>query len=256
MRLLVFCEAGADFRTTSALVDRVLHDEGPAWVADVLPAHPEAIREWVSDGQGNQFFDIHYLDKYRRQFKDVRFAYGHFDGKPGAAGAQMARNAFFIARAVAKQDASTGLAAVLLVWDMDDQGEERRLGLAQARDEASRREKFQIVLGCPDRMREAWVLVGFEPESDEERARLEELRRELGFSPCDEAHRLDAKDEHAKRSPKRVLAKLMAGDAEREARCSTGAPLAQLRERGEQSGLRAFLDEIRNLVVPLCSAPP
>ncbi|WP_437720603.1 hypothetical protein [Sorangium sp. So ce861] len=252
MRLLLFCEAAADFRTVSALVDRVLHDEGPAWVRDLMPSHPEAIRAWVSDGQGRTFFDVHHLEAYRRDLQNVRFMPGHFDGKPGAAGAQTARNAFAIAREVKKRDPAAGVDAVFFVWDMDDQGEARRQGLAQARDEASRLATFRIVLGCPDPMREAWVLAGFEPASDEERARLDEVRRELGFSPCQEAHRLRAKEEQAERSPKRVIRKLTGGDPEREARCSTDAPLARLREHGVGSGLHAFLQEVKERVAPLC----
>ncbi|WP_438037697.1 hypothetical protein [Sorangium sp. So ce128] len=256
MKLLVFCEAHADFLTASALVDRVLHDEGPDWVSDLLRSHPESIREWASDGYGKEFFDIHKLEAYRRDLGNVRFMPGHFDGKPGAVGAQTARNAFAIAREVGKRDPSTRLEAVFIVWDMDDQGEIRRTGLAQARTETSRWASFQIVLGCPDPMREAWVLAGFEPESDQERARLGELRRELGFSPCDEAHQLDAKDEQAKRNPKRVLRRLTGDDREREARCLTEAPLERLRERGVASGLRAFLEEVKARVVPLCQGSP
>ncbi|WP_437282130.1 hypothetical protein WME90_16665 [Sorangium sp. So ce375] len=253
MKLLMFCEAQADFRTTSALVDRVLREEGPDWVADLLPSHPEAVFQWAQDGPGRDFFDIHKLDLYRRQLGNVRFPQGHFDGEPGAPGAQMARNAFTIVRELVRREPSTGVDAVFLVWDMDDQGDLRRRGLAQARAEASRWAPFRIVLGCPDPMREAWVLAGFEPESDEERARIDELRRELGFSPCDEAHRLHAKDEQAKLSPKRVVRFLTADDFEREMRCSTKAPLDQLRERGLASGLRAFLEELKEHVVPLCS---
>ncbi|CAN95180.1 hypothetical protein sce5017 [Sorangium cellulosum So ce56] len=261
MRLLVFCEADADFRTVSALVDRVLQEEGPVWVRDLMPSHPESIRAWVGDGQGRSFFDLHNIAAYRRYLPNVRFMPGHFDGKPGAAGAQMARNAFTIARAVArdeekKRDPPAGVAAVFVVWDMDDQGEGRRHGLAQARDEASRWARFRIVLGCPDAAREAWVLAGFEAETDEERARLDEVRRELGFCPCQEAHRLRAKEEHVARSPKLVVRRLTGDDFEREARCSTDAPLARLRGRGVGSGLHAFLQEVKERVVPLWGGSP
>lgn len=254
--LVCFCEASADFRAATVLIDRVLRDEGPAWVADLLPSHPESIRKWASDGHGRDFFDLHKLASYRRDFTNLRFPRGHFDGKPGAADALMARNALVIVEALQKRNPSEAVDAVLIVRDVDDQGEARREGLAQARDEASRWASFQIVLGCPDRMREAWVLAGFEPESDEERARLNDMRRELGFSPCDQAHLLDAKDETAKRSPKRVVRELTNGDVERDARCITDAPLDRLRERGTGSGLRAFLDEINERVVPLCGGPP
>lgn len=36
MRLVAFCEAAADFQIASDLVDRILREGGPDWVADVL----------------------------------------------------------------------------------------------------------------------------------------------------------------------------------------------------------------------------
>jgi len=255
VRLLAFCEAAADFRTATSLVDRVLRDEGPTWIADVVDPYPEAVREWLNDPHGKSFFDIHRLTEYTKQLGNMRVPQGYFDGKPGAPGALMARTAFHIVREMLKRGPSAGrletVDAVLIVWDMDDQGDGRRQGLAQARAEASRWAPFRIVLGCPDPMREAWVLAGFEPASDEERARLDELRRELGFSPCEEAHRLDAKDEQAKRSAKRVVRLLTGDDAAREERCWTEPPMDRLRARGAGSGLGAFLDEVKNDLVPL-----
>jgi hypothetical protein len=36
VKLLAFCEAAADFRVLSGLVDRTLRDFGPLWVVDLL----------------------------------------------------------------------------------------------------------------------------------------------------------------------------------------------------------------------------
>jgi hypothetical protein len=110
---------------------------------------------------------------------------------------------------------------------------------------------FRIVLGCAHPMREAWVLCGFEPDGDEERSRLQVLRQELGFSPSEHSHRLDAKDEHAKRSAKRVLRILTGGDHAREQRCWQVTSLETLHDRGEQTGLRAYLIELEDHVVSL-----
>lgn len=247
MKLVVFCEAPADFRTAAGLIDRVLREHGPQWVADMLEHHPEGIREWVGDGQGRTFFDVHRLSDYVKQH-DVRVPFGHFDGKPGAADAMMARTIFWLARRMGIAER----AAIVIVRDMDDQGDERRTGLGQARDEALRWASFKIVLGCADPMREAWVLAGFGPESDEERTRLADVRKDLGFHPCENAHELGAKDEQAKRSAKRVLRVLTGDDHEREARCWTEAPLDRVRDRGEKSGLRAFLVEVKDQLLPLC----
>jgi hypothetical protein len=228
MKLLMFAEAAADFRTASALLARQLAE----MAAPGVVAH-----EWVRDTRGEPYFDIHdhasYIGRYRLARPTGRFGRrsGHYD-------TLMAQNAILVARHHARIHGT--LDAAVIVRDMDDQGDERRASLAQGVSGAP----FPVVLGCADPTREAWVLAGFEPENDEERARLADLRRDLGFSPCEQAHRLSAKKEAAKKSPKRVLAKLTSGDRDREERCWTDTPLTTLRTRGQQSGLRAFLDEV------------
>jgi hypothetical protein len=162
----------------------------------------------------------------------------------------MARTIFHIVRALNRRPDEDAIEAVVLVWDMDDQPDARRGGLSEARAEARSWATFAIVLGCPNPTREAWVLAGFEPADEAELARFEATRRELGFSPSEQAHRLVAKDEQAKLSPKRVLRALIGDDRTREARCWSEAPLEALRVRGEQSGLGEYLDELRRLVLP------
>lgn len=254
-KFLVFCESPADLETIRALSERVLREQGPEWVRDLLEDAPDArgLWEWLPDGEGRSYFDLHKLSTYASRRK-VRVPHGHFAGRPGEAGALMGRTAFLVARELSFE--STSPDAVLLVWDMDDQSSRRREGLEQARAEARSLMPFAIVLGCPDPMREAWVLAGFEPETTDERERLTALRQELGFNPCDEAHRLDAKNEQAKRSPKRVLDELTDGEHTRKARCWSEAPLERLRARGQHSGLRLFLDEAKESLVPLLSGRP
>jgi hypothetical protein len=254
--LVMFCEAGADFRTASCLIDRLLREEGPSWIGDHLDTYPaDTLRKWLGDAPDTSFIDIHHLTKYASRL-NVRSPRGHFGGEPGAAGSLMARTAFLIARQIMKESGSPPVDAVVLVWDMDDQGEARREGLTQARDEALHWSPFRIILGCPDPMREAWVLAGFEAENDDERSRLSDLRRELGFSPCEEAHRLGAKNEQAKKNPKRTLEKLTQGDHEREERCLSMTSLEVLRARGTQSGLATFLDEVKQQLIPLITHKP
>lgn len=247
MKLVVFCEAVADFQIASDLVDRVLRHDGPGWVADVLDAAPDGLRSWRGDGRGNLFFDLHHLAKHVEQLA-IRVPHGHFDGCPGAADAVMGRTALSIVRHLVRR--GEVIDAVLVVRDMDDQPE-RETGLGQARTEARSWATFRIVLGCASPMREAWVLCGFDPETDEERARLEELRQELGFQPHEQAHHLDAQDEQARRSAKRVLRLLGGDDREREERCWKHTALDKLRARGVVTGLCNYLDEIRQYIVPL-----
>jgi hypothetical protein len=246
MRLVAFCEAPADFRIASDLVDRVLREADPSWVGDVMDAAPEGIRVWHGE-LGQTFFVIKELTVHVDRL-EARVQHGHFDGRPGAADIMTGRNAAAIVRALLKR--GHDIDAAVLVRDMDDQPD-RRAGLEQARTEARSWARFGIVLGCPDPKREAWVLCGFEPDGDGEQARLGEIRRELGFSPHVDAHKLTAKDDLAKRSAKRVLRALTMGDVAREESCWKKTPLDTLHARGELTGLRAYLIELEQQLVPL-----
>jgi len=255
-RLLVFCEAAADFRTISGLVERVLREEGPSWLRDLLDGPDEGareVRDWVRDGESRSFFDVHNLSDYVRHL-GIRAPVGHFNGEPGAPGALMAFTAFRVADELVKQ--GEAIDAVILVWDMDDQDGDRAQGLDQARAKARSRFSFAIVLGLPNPEREAWVLAGFEPENEAEKDDFKKEREKLGFSPSHEAHRLVAKRDQAIHSAKRVLSVLTNGNPDRAERCLTVTPLDRLRERGQKNGLAAFLKEISEKLLPLCSGTP
>jgi hypothetical protein len=251
MRLVAFCEARSDFLLASTLIDRVLREHAP-WISDVLDVAPAEIRTWIGDGEGHDFFDIHKVSSYALD-RLVRVPQGHFNGQPGASGAAMARTAFGIVRELSKSMGNDAIDGVVLVWDMDGQADERRRGLDQARDTAQKLSSFQILLGRPDRMREAWVLAGFDPQSQDEGDRLAHERQQLGFHPCTEAHLLTATGTD-KRSAKRVVAVLTGGVWEREEQCWSQAALPTLRERGAGSGLTEFLHEIEQRLTPICDA--
>jgi hypothetical protein len=254
VRLVAFCEAPADFRVASGLVDRVLRESGPPWVVDNFES-PEVIRTWQPDGFGRTHFDIHDLNRYMDELH-LRSVRGHFNGRPGGAGGSMARKAFLIARALSKKVPDEPIDAIVLIWDTDQQRDERPEGVEAARDEARRWAPFQIVCGFPDPEREAWVLAGFDPCDDAERARLEELHHDLGFSPVHHAHRLRDKNAGAPRNIKRMLRVLTGNDPGREERCWTEPSLATLRARGTHTGLAAFIEEIDAVLLPLLDPPP
>lgn len=250
MRAAIFCEAQADFETTATLLDRLL-SERATWVTDLLPHHPEAVRRWVHDSAGRPFFDLHnWLEEARS--RGIRTRRGRFGATPARPGAVMARHVFLLAT---HEHAADPVDAVVLVWDADGDAPNRRAGLEQARAEAASL-PFAIVLGLADRMREAWILAGFEPETAAEQAALDDETRALGFAPNKEAHRLQDSTRGELRHAKRVLSALTASDPARASRCLTDSPLEALRSRGEGCGLRAFLDEIDTRVVPLVTSRP
>jgi hypothetical protein len=168
----------------------------------------------------------------------------------------MARKAFLLAEALHRHVPDEPIDAVVLLWDTDEQRHDRPEGVKTARNEARRWAPFQIICDFPDPEREAWVLAGFDPRDDTERQRLDELHRDLGFSPVHHAVRLRDKAPGMLRDIKRVLRILTGDDPDREARCWTDPSLSTLRERGANTGLSAFLDELHAVLPALLGIRP
>lgn len=246
MKLIVFSESPSDDRIARDLIERLVGEEGPEWARDLVDAgHARDVLDWVASSTGH--FDLHKLSDYASDARGRR-PQGHFNGQAGDADALMARTAFWLVRALAPEGAATLADAVVLLRDMDGHADARKRGLSQARTEALSWASFRIVLGCPDRNREAWVLAGFVAEGEAESGRLADLRQSLGFSPVEEPHRLDA-GPGAKKDPKRVLAILTEDDRNREERCWREAPMHVLGERGAGCGLAPFLEDARRDIV-------
>ena len=93
---------------------------------------------------------------------------------------------------------------------------------------------------------------GFDAANAEEEEKLAEEAQSLGFNPCLRSHELTAcKDDQAKRSPKRVLRVLTGGSWERQRECWQATALAVLEDRGHANGLKDYLNEIKQMLVPL-----
>jgi hypothetical protein len=143
------------------------------------------------------------------------------------------------------------ICAILMVRDMDNQPE-RRADMLLARHEKAH--NAVVLVATPDPKREAWVLNGFECADPQEQARLDQLRKDLGFNPCLRANKLNASQPGAKRNIKRVLAVLTDGNPDRERDCWEQTPLPTLRQNGPHTGLAAYLDEVCDRLLPLLSS--
>ncbi len=202
-RWVMFCEAAGDHRTAATLIDEALALRCAPWVREQLEVAPESVRVWHDDAEARRpWFDLHVVYALARRL-GVKVPYGHFGGAPAAPGAKLLQTVQLIARRMQQLDRDADFEAVVLVWDMDKQRGGRHAGLAQAAAEGTL-PGVALVLGCPDPIRETWVLAGFDPEDDTERARLDAERRALGFYPHEEPHRLTAGDEHGLKHAKRV----------------------------------------------------
>ncbi len=144
--------------------------------------------------------------------------------------------------------------AVLLIRDLDNQPE-RRVGIKQARAEyIDRQPTLEIIVGTANRMREAWVLNGFIPFNQGEEKILENIKNQLNFDPCEESHRLrsNSREEPERiRNPKVVLEELTDSKKSREQQCWEKTSLELLQQRGTDTGLTAYLQEIEQRLMPV-----
>lgn len=224
-------EAPADGRTTTTIVDRCLLDR-----IDWLDAeHLDHLRSWRGIEQGTGFTEWTHAKRLARVNRVT--APGFFNGDPGKEDARAARRALLLFAKFGMPD------LVMFVRDADEKPE-RKDGLEQARNDTSASDRIVIGVAVPER--EAWIIGGFAPRDDHEHSKLAGERQRLGFDPTQQPHELRG---NGKRSAKTALTNLTDNEPEREHRCLVDPPLAELRERGEHTGLAAFIDEIEERVV-------
>jgi hypothetical protein len=246
-RIAVIAEADADRRQVCELVGRKLRAHAPDWWDDEQLA---AEREYCGLLPGTLFTRW-------RELRDLpspegalrRGGFIGFSGRMRHFDYPLGRKA-----PLSCTLASPLMDAVILIRDMDNQPKERAASLHEARGEIPAH-RLKIALALPNAKREAWVLNGFEPQDEKERAALEAVRQELAFDPLSHAEKLDATTHGAKADAKRVLARLI-NDHTREARCWTATSWQILRQRGVHSGLTAFLQEVKDHLVPLVTGQP
>jgi hypothetical protein len=247
LRGIMVVEAPADARTIATLVDKVLleSESRPSWLER---EHLEYMREWVDlDDDAPQSGTCRHVIWTDMKKRGPRVLGHGTEGPTRNAYAQAARRAI-----LACELAATRPNSVVLVVDADAQGE-RRAGLMEAR--TAQPSALRVVVGAADPKREAWVLNAFVPGNEQERGRLEDLRTSLTFDPCSEAHRLRGKHREG-RDIKRVLDVLVDNDKERELDALRDAALADLAEKGDRTGLSAFLQDAVLLVGALTGESP
>jgi hypothetical protein len=234
LRFAVVCEAAGDQRTACLLADRVAQN-ALSWLEDHLLT---STRCWSGVQSGDAFLRWKTVHAAANRLGIV--AHGHFSGEPGAPDARAARRALLVLRAC-----DPPVVAAFLIRDSDNDLS-RRTGLEQARAYCGW--PFEVIVGVPHTKRECWLLAAFEPADGAEKTRLQSLRQELGFDPCEQPEKLTAKDDQAKRSAKRVWATLLQADEERGL---AGASLETLKKRGKLNGLADYLQELETRYVPL-----
>ncbi len=146
------------------------------------------------------------------------------------------------------------------MFDTDEQASLKDMlkDLSEATDEAYFKNglPFSVIFGVCHPEAEAWFLCAFEPEGHEEEQRVDDEKKRLGFHPCEQGHQLSSGKANDKKDAKRVLGTLsntQAGHAalgERALRAIRDCPLDLMVSRGEKIGLRDFLGEVANQLLP------
>ncbi|MFM9960576.1 MAG: hypothetical protein ACKV2Q_05060 [Planctomycetaceae bacterium] len=242
----VVCESAADQRTGCDLADRVLIESPNGIAVDRLTE----LRAWIGANESpSLLLEWRHVGDLAKQ-KRIK-VHGHFDGVPGEMDAHATRLALRLFYSL-KQPPN----AVILLRDQDGQ-DERMRGMQQARNDSKNPFPGAVVIGFARRMREAWVLTGFNARAGLEKKLLRELsdgNHGLGFDPTRHSERLQSSDPANSRSPKFVLQKLTDGQHDREEACWTETSLAELSQRGVACGLTAYLDEIGQILLPIVVA--
>lgn len=235
MKLVVVCEAKADFELASCLIVRSLRHHGPPWLEDL----PEVATFCGWAGSDHREHAL---------WTEIETEYSRRGGGP-LLGRKRGPYSIPATKAVLLAEKETELVGLILMVDIDHQAE-RRDALIRVREEAANR-RFEILVATPDPKREAWVLHGFEPANRQEQKKLESLAKSLGFDPRLDSHRLrdDARRRATHRDIKQLLGHLVK-DADRERLCFEETPLQQLEDRGGKTFLKEFLVEVREHLLP------
>jgi len=235
--IAVVCEADSDRRAATLLSDRVLR-ETIEWISpETLPY----LRRYRGLGDQDPYLKCSSVKELARRRRVV--VHGFVGGEPRKPDAAMAERALVL---LATSEAPPG--AVILTRDTD-QERARRDGYDQAR--SAQRWPFAVIVGVAETKRECWILAGYEPRDHAEREILSRERKELGFDPLSSAEQLTANKAGARRDAKRVLDALTGGDPDREDACLEEPALSLLRQRGANTGLAPYLQEIEERLVPL-----
>lgn len=254
IEFIVIVESAADARTATKLAERILVEKVD-WLED---ENLQYCLQWSGLQNGTQhscWSDVKKIiddAKEQLKYKPARFLGHDSKGVPlkadGAASIKVLNLVRFLQR-------TRQIRAVLLIRDLDNQPEQRREGLEQARSEhINRQPQLEIVIGAANPKREAWVLNGFEPSNEGEKQILQEIKTILHFDPCTESHQLRSTSREERdriRNPKVVVEKLTGGNMEREQQCWEDTSLELLRERGIHTGLTDYIREVEQRLIKI-----
>ena len=253
IEFVVIVESSADARTATKLADRILVQKIDLLAPEILQHH----FQWSGLEAGTENSCWKNIDEITKRLSDkFKFPTIRSNGKFKSDGQSANKIMKLISSLQYKQ--KRDIKAVIFMRDLDNQPQ-RREHIEQARlEQIDPQPKLAIIIGTPDRMREAWVLNGFIPSNQQEKQILQEITTELTFNPCEESHRLRSNsltEPDRLRNPKVVVEKLTGGKMEREQQCWEETSLEYLRKNGVHTGLTAYINEIEERLIPILGSP-
>lgn len=259
MRFLLVCEGVGDERDLRALTWKALR-HAHTWLAD-YESFEQAGLAWIDPhggrtsereagepGRGERVLWWRDID---RLCERLRVPPVQRLGRGG--GYRAARRALNLLLALPDVDLRDGV-RVIFAHDTDDQPGWRE-SIEAARDEWLAEHSggnLDVAVGIARPEHEAWVIAAFVPRNDEEKAKLTDLRQELGFDPTRYPERLTSGRQGNTKDAKRILGELTGSDATRRSKILFEPPLEALAAAGETTGLAAFLIELVTRVGSAC----
>jgi hypothetical protein len=254
-RWVVVCEHESDAVIASGLADRLALEPAecvPVWVRENLDTY----RRWSGDGDDPEGRRLRWTGVKERARTLGIAPHGYGVRTAGLAGVESAELRKTIA--VVTHMGTQRPAGLLLVRDTDADEKRRREYRASVAAQnaafSASASPLRMVLALPHPEMEAWLLAGFDPVNQDERSRLDTLRRRLGKDPCERGHELNPGRTATgagpvKNSTKNALDELCDGDRDRERACWEGASIDRLTERGQHNGLVEFFEDVRSQYV-------
>lgn len=254
---ILIVEADADYKTAAGIAERVLQENAPQWLTDLLQDQPDILFSWTGLEDGIGFSCWSHFEAIAKKLKAEGYRFPKFNGQfsdgPTNLDYPVARNIVYLVNQYLKASKNRNIGAIVLIRDEDNQPE-RFATLCRLRDDLTRRGfQMPIVIGVANPEREAWILNGYEAKTAAEKQVLQDIKRRIGLDPCLEAHRLRGKSNQPgteDRDIKRILQALTQGDPLREEQCWQETALDILIERGQKTGLSQYIEEIESRLLP------